>query len=189
MQHAVASLLRPGAALAALACGRRPPPASTPLRGPTPIDRDHPAAAAGQRGQRRRAAPRNYDMQPPTIPHRDRRLPDRQELQQVPGLPRARQDRGLAGRSRSAPRTTWTATARCSPQISTAALLLHAVPRGAGRRRSRWSATASRTSTRSSQAAGRRATSREAEPCDDRPPAGATGPSSAARARTSAWAS
>ena len=49
----------------------------------------------------------------------DRRLPGRQELQQVPGLPRPRRRPRSRRRFRSAPPTTWTAAARCSTHIST----------------------------------------------------------------------
>ena len=48
---------------------------------------------------------------------------------------------------RSASRTTWTATARCSPQISPRRYFCMQCHVRAGRRRSRWSATRSRTST------------------------------------------
>ena len=112
-------LLAASASLAACRLGaaarrRRSTPRAARCR-----SRDDPAAAAGQRGERRRPAAAQLRHAAADHSAPGRRLPDRPQLQQVPGLPRARQDGVLAAPFRSAPRTTSIASGKVLPQIST----------------------------------------------------------------------
>ena len=105
--------------------GRRllAPPDAAPLvdamRGPTPIPGTTEPPGLGNAGQRRQPAPAQLREQPPDHPAPHRRLPGRQELQQVPGLPCARRAPRSRRRSRSAPRTTCDRSGKVLDEIST----------------------------------------------------------------------